>query len=99
MLSSSSSTLDAVVLVDDRPLAALEPADARVGVHADDQQVALRLGELEVLHVAEVDQVEAAVGEDDPLAAARWRCELGEQLVERALLAEVLVLLGEQFRA
>ena len=63
---------------------AFEPADAGVGVHADDEQVALALGELEVLHVPEVDEVEAAVGEDDAFAGGAVAGELWQKLLERA---------------
>jgi hypothetical protein len=84
------------MLIDDRALRAFEVADARIGVHADDQQVALCPGELEILDVAEVDQVEAAVGENDPPARSAVAVKLRDELFERALFAQVFVRLGEQ---
>jgi hypothetical protein len=57
----------AVVLVDDGPALALEAAHGRVGVDADDEAVAERAGGVQVRDVAAVQDVEAAVGEDDGL--------------------------------
>src|SRR5262249_47815158 len=41
-----------------------------VAIHTDDEQVCLRPGFLQVLDMARVQQVEAAVGKRDPLAGA-----------------------------
>ena len=68
---------DAVVLVDDGAFGAFEALDAGVGVDGDDEDVALAFSEAEVLDVAEVDEVEAAVGEDDFSAEGSVALEFG----------------------
>ena len=60
--------LDPVLQGVDRPGRALEPTDPGVGVHPDHQGVAEGFGLAQVSDVAPVQDVEAAVGEDDPLA-------------------------------
>lgn len=52
---------------DERAVRAFELADRRVGVEANDEPVAEAPGALEVAHMAEVEQVEAAVRGDNPL--------------------------------
>ncbi len=59
----------AVALADDRPAGTLEPSHAGVAVDADEQRVAQRRGFGQVLHVADVEQIEAAVGEHHAFAA------------------------------
>ncbi len=49
-------------------------ADAGIAVHGDDQDVAFAAGAFEIADVADVQRVEAAVGEDD----SRLRFVLGE---------------------
>ena len=53
----------------DRAARAFESADAGVGVDADDKKIALGAGALEITHVADMKNVEAAVGKDDATAA------------------------------
>src|SRR5262249_21640810 len=57
----------------DRAARSLVAAHARVGVDGDDQAIAVAARLLEAPHVADVQQVEAAVGEDDAFAAALRR--------------------------
>src|SRR5207302_1801301 len=68
-----------VVQAVDRPARPLEAADALVGVDADDEHVAQRLGLAQVADVAAVEDVEAAVGEDHAAAHAAVRVEPAEQ--------------------
>ena len=60
----------AVVLVHDRPGRAFQAPDRGVAIDRDDQHVAARLGLRQRVDVADVQQVEAAVGEDDGLSLA-----------------------------
>ena len=54
-----------LVLGDIGPGGALEPPDRGVGVQSQDEEIALAAGELQEVGVAIVEDVEAAVGEDD----------------------------------
>ena len=54
-----------LVLGHERPIRPLLTADRRVGVQPEDQEVALLTRELQQVGVAVVQDVEAAVGEDD----------------------------------
>src|SRR5579885_1629920 len=59
---------------DERAAFALEPTHLLVAVDRDDQKVAERASAFEVADVADVQEVEAAVGEDDARPAlARYR--------------------------
>ena len=58
----------ALVLPVDRAGRSLVAADGRVGVEPDDQDVAERARGLQVADVAGMQQIEDAVGEDDPAA-------------------------------
>ena len=70
----------ATVLVHDRPGRAFQAPDRCVAVDCDDQDVAARLGLRQRVDVADVQQVEAAVGEDDGLSLAP---EAGQPLGQR----------------
>ena len=52
----------------DRPARSLEAAHRVVPVDADKEGVAQRAGLVEVAHVADVEEIEASVGQDQPLA-------------------------------
>jgi hypothetical protein len=51
-----------------------ELSAGRIGVEADDEQVAESPGTLKVTHVAEMQEVEAAIGRDDALVATMSAC-------------------------
>ena len=70
--------LGALELGVDRPGRALVPADGRVRIEPDDQQVAVATRRLKVAKMARVQDVENAVGEDD--AAARGARVADERL-------------------
>jgi hypothetical protein len=59
-----------VLLQDEGSPGTFEFADGTIAIKPDDEQIAKLSGALEVTHVAEVEQVETAVGGDDALAAA-----------------------------
>ena len=88
--------LDAVFFTIDRSARALDAPDRGVGVEPDDQQIALNARLAQVTDVAGVQNVEAAVGEGDGLALLAIGGQLGQQLLERAQLAQFLVLLSQQ---
>ena len=62
--------LRAGVLIEDRAAGAFQIAHAGIRVHADDQDVAFAARAFEIADVSDMQRVEAAVGEDDALAAA-----------------------------
>ena len=62
----SRDDLRAFRLGQDRPALPLAALDGAVGVDSDDEPVPLSPGRLEIPDVADVEQVESAVGEDDP---------------------------------
>jgi hypothetical protein len=80
----AASTAARLCCVVDRALGSLEALDARVGVHAHDQEVALGLGFLDEAHVPGVQDVEAPVGEHDRAARGPHAAHLDEHLLERA---------------
>src|SRR5579883_662660 len=57
------------VFVEDGAAGTFQPADTGIGVHADHEDVSLLFGAREIADVADVQRVEAAVGEDNGLAA------------------------------
>ena len=65
----------------DWPRRPLVRADRSVGVEADDQRVAQRAGVLQVSEVADVQEIEDAVGEHDLLAGGAQPCDKREGLV------------------
>ncbi len=65
-----SEHLEPVLEGVERPLLPLQPAHALVVVDPDEEDVALRLGEAQVLDVPAMQDVKAAVGEDDVLPRA-----------------------------
>src|SRR3954469_5702477 len=74
--------LDAVLQVVDWPARTFEPADAVIRVDADDEQVAQRLGTVQVGDRAPVQDVEAAVGEHDPPSLLAVKVEAAQEAVE-----------------
>src|SRR5262249_17053784 len=71
----------------DRTSNAFEVPNARVGVQADYEAVSLGTSFVEVLDVAGVQDVEAAVGKGDPLTGAAAGFQFGKQLRQRPDLA------------
>ena len=70
-------------------------AHGAVAVDADDQEVTLRPGGPQVPHMADVQDVEDAVGENDPVAArtgrvqnVTQRVEIDDRVVQRGILAQ-----------
>ncbi len=68
-------------LGEDRAALSLQPPRARIGIHAHDEHVAFGLRRLQIAHVAHVEQIEDAVGEDDLAAGA---AVLRDQVVKAA---------------
>ena len=63
----------------ERPRGALERADGVVAIHGHGQDVAERAGGLQIAHVADVEQIEAAVGENQlPAFAGQCLADGGE---------------------
>ena len=60
----------AIVLADDRPLGMLRPAHALVAVNAHEKRVAQQPSFGQMADMADVQQIETSVGEDDLVAAA-----------------------------
>ena len=79
----SGEDFRALALGDHRPAFALELANTGVAVEADDQDVAQGTGLLEAADVAGVQQVEAAVGEDEAAAVAFPGAKPQNRLLER----------------
>ena len=78
-------------------LGAFQIPNRFIGVDADDEQITLRPRESKIFHVAQVDEVEAAVGEDDAPPGRAVDGELFQQRVELAFFSQVLVRFGHQF--
>jgi hypothetical protein len=57
------------VLVKNGAAGALQCADARVGIDADDEDIAFAARALEIADVADVKHIKTPVGENDALAA------------------------------
>src|SRR6266699_27023 len=68
-------------LRDERPAGAFEGTRAGVIIETEDQEITERPRLLEVAHVAQVEQVEAAVGEDTALARPLPALHLGGKLL------------------
>ena len=66
-------------LIENRPAGALQIAHAGIAIYADHENIAFAAGAVEIADVSDVQRIEAAVRQDDALAAA---------LVLRELLAE-----------
>ena len=72
------------VFVEDGAAGAFERADAGIGVDADDEEVSLFLCAGEITNVANVQGIEAAVGEDDGLPAIAF----GGQALEKSFTGD-----------
>src|SRR5579862_9692640 len=57
------------VFIQDGTAGPFQRGNARIGVDADDEDLSLLLGAGEIANVADVERIEAAVGEDDGLPA------------------------------
>ena len=60
--------LGAVFFAIDRPARPLQRAHARVAIHGHQQSVAQRPRRLQIAHVADMQEVEAAIGKNETLA-------------------------------
>ena len=88
--SESGDKLGASLFLENRAGVALEGLHAGIGIHRDDENIALVPRGIEIADVAYVENIEAAVGEDDALAAAAMLIEQSiSDLRERIILAEV----------
>jgi hypothetical protein len=67
-----SDQLSASLFIENGAAGALQLSDAGIGIDSDDEEIALLLCTIEIAHMANVERVKAAVGEDDALP-----CRLG----------------------
>ena len=74
-----------ISLRDNRPARALQSLHGRVGVYGHDQGIPHRPGQVEVLHVTSVEDVETTVGEHQPVlpgsAEAMKKCFPGKDFL------------------
>ena len=96
LVAQATVLTQAVGFVVDRAVVALESADRIVGVDPDHEQVAELGGLAEVGDVAGVEDVEAAVGEDDGFTLLAVRFELAEERFGWADFAELVVVEAQQ---
>jgi len=74
-IAEGGNELRTSVLVEDGAAGTFEAADAGISIDGDDKDVALLFCSGEITDVADVQSVEATVGEDDALALALEFCE------------------------
>ena len=82
----------AIAFGDDRSRRSFQTLHASIAVHRDDQDISHRFGLFQVRHVTDVQQVEATVGQHNPLAAPsvfRQRSFRGRQVNELAIPGRV----------
>ncbi len=82
----SGQDAGALGLADDRTIRAFEAADGCVAVDGDDEPVAEATSLLEQCDVADVQQIEAAVGKDDALAVGFPEGDALRELIARRRL-------------
>ena len=85
-----------MVLVVDRTLGPLESPDRMIVVEPDDEHVAQFCASLQQRDMPGVEDIEAAVGEDDLLPALAGGPDLDQHLVERAGATQLAGPLAEQ---
>lgn len=66
-----------------RATLAFQRTHALVGIHSDYQDVSLSAGTLEIPHVTHMQDVEAAIGQHNPLAATFVLADFNGQAIER----------------
>ena len=73
--------LRARAFIEDRPAGSLQVADAGIDVHANDQNIAFAARAFEITNMPDVKHIEAAVRQNDALAAALvFRESLAERI-------------------
>src|SRR5258708_9988725 len=75
--------LSAGIFIEDWAPGPFQMADARIGIHTHNENVAFTARTFKIANMSEVQSVEAAVGEDDPLAVTLMFREPHAQLIPR----------------